>query len=173
MKVYTNDLYQYLYQSDKKTKDEIEKFEKIKQDKEVEGCTFRPETNYTKTKGNREKSVGIEEIKVISDKLSKFNHKYNKDEVLQKYANEKVKRDLEGCTFIPKVLKSSKRMAGEDSRGSFVDTFDFYDAVKKTNMVQLKIKVEAEKMKECTFKPSIRSPPRQKDRKTKSSMKEV
>lgn len=53
IKVYTSDLYQYLYQSDKKTKDEIEKFEKIKSDKEVVGCTFRPETNYTKAQVKR------------------------------------------------------------------------------------------------------------------------
>lgn len=78
--------------------------------------------------------MGAEEIKAISDKLSKFNHKYNKDEVLQKYANEKVKRDLEGCTFIPKVLKTSKKMVGDDSRGSFVDTFNYYEAVSKVNM---------------------------------------
>lgn len=92
-RVYTNDLYTYLYQSDKKTKDELAKFDKMSKDKEVIECTFKPVTNYSK-QTQRERSINPSELREISEKLSKFQNTLSKSELLRRYEEEKAKREL-------------------------------------------------------------------------------
>lgn len=79
-RVHTNDLYLYLHQSDKKTSAQINKFEKMKEDKELGECTFKPSTNHSKQAGKRDKITNKAELEENSQRL----HGKNKEQVLTK-----------------------------------------------------------------------------------------
>lgn len=115
--------------------------EKLKQEKEVEGCTFRPKLLTEKSMNrtaNTSQSRLIQEQNIASprepihEKLYKSNFKN-----YEAYSQKKQEIETKGCTFNPSLQKSKRS----------------YRNLKEKSLSRAELRVQQEMSKEKNFTP--------------------
>ena len=124
--------------------------DQIKAQKELEGCTFKPQIiNYDRPKNG----------KPIYESLANMKKDANM------YEQAKIYQELKHCTFQPKIDRKSSKIANKDLTGTKSYEILHQKHMKQKERAQRLLREKQDKeLGECTFKPTLVSkqqrPPR-------------
>ena len=107
--------------------------------------TFRPEINKKSKQIESEKS-GFIDVQSRIDRL--YNHEKKKKEKIRQLRSEFEMKELEECTFVPKMKKADIRVAPFEERTTT------WEKKRKAKMARERAVIDRKSMQECTFRPS-------------------
>lgn len=138
----TQKLYERLYQHAVKKKSMLEQSRSEVKDKEMDECTFKPEISESNVKS------------IVYENLTYADMK-EKEEILKQ---QKIRKELEGCTFRPKTNSCSNLLNRSFEGDNSFNHLYKHAEVQRQNIRVKELEQREKELDGCTFKPSVLNP---------------